>query len=374
MTRKAKDFTKAIQSITAFLLSHDWVITKSKSGLQYFEAPDSLGISGGYSIALPIDPKRKGIDSIIVFAIDSLSDIYQQQLNHLYEDVAATNDLETSTTLSVRFIDEKTSLGVIPLKSLGAFISGAEKSIFEAVKFKIGDESKAAAEKAQRFLEDCSFLQTKPGSFIASIEVPPLLLRQGQLIPGAPEELTSSQICTSLFSAIEFIIENVLKDSSSLDTDNTLAEALALFNPELLEALFKLLIGPEMSTAEFSMNTGGQRRQTSTGLITPTSTGRFREFVKLIKDHHLRLGVIDVRGPIVELRSRDPQGNRNHIGIHTNFQGINTFVTATLNNEQYDQAMAAHRAKGPVRLRGKSIQLKTQLRVTEIEIFEATLG
>ena len=76
----------------------------------------------------------------------------------------------------------------------------------------------------------------------------------------------------------------------------------------------------------------------------------------------------------MELRSRDPHGNRNHIGIATTLQGDRTFVTATLNNEQYDVAVVAHRAKGVVRLKGKGMQLKTQLRVTEIEIFETVLG
>lgn len=374
MTRQAKDYTKVIENITAFLLNNGWYSSKTKSGLQYFEAPESLGVSGSYTIALPIDPKRNGIDNVIVFAINSLSDIYQKSLNDLYEDVAATNDLRTPTTLSVRFVDEKTSSGVIPLKSLSAFVSGAEKSLFEAVKFKIGNESKSTVEKAQRFLEECSFLQTRPGSFIASIEVPPVMLRQAQLIPEAPTALSSSQVCTALFSAIEFITENVLKENVALENEDSLAQALELFNPELLEALFKLLIGPEMSTAEFSMYTGGQRRDTSTGIITPSSTGNFRDFVKFIKAHHLRLDMIDVHGPIFELRSRDPHGNRNHIGIHTHFQGASTFVTATLNNEQYDRALAAHRAKGPVRLRGKGLQLKTQLRVTEIELFEASLG
>lgn len=374
MTRQAKDFTKAIGNITRFLIKNDWTPSNSKSGLQYFEAPQSLGITGGFSIALPVDPKRRGIDSVVVYAIETLSDIYHRSLNDLYEDVAATNDLETPTTLCVRFVDDKTASGVIPLKSLGAFIGGAEKSLFEAVKFKMGDESKATTEKAERFLEDCRFLQTKPGSFIASIEVPPVMLRQAQLFPEAPTALSSSQICTALFSAIEFITENVLKGKSELEDNESITQALELFNPELLEALFKLLIGPEMSTAEFSMYTGGQRRDLSTGIITPTSTGRFREFVKFIKDHHLRLDLIDVHGPIVELRSRDPQGNRNHIGIHTIFGGINTFVTATLNNEQYDRAMAAHRIKGAVRVRGRALQLKTQLRVTEIEIFELALG
>lgn len=370
MKRQAKDFTSVVSNLTDFLVAQGWVQGQQKAGLQYFNAPESIGVTGGFSVALPTDARRPGIDKLIISALDTLGDIYDSNLNPLYDDVASTNDLTLPTTFSVRFLDEKTSMGALPLPSMGAFVQGMEKSLYEAAKFKIGDASKTTLEVAQRFVRDCSFLQTERGSFIAHLEVPPLMLRQAQLFPDAPPSVASSQVCSSLFSAVEFLNERILQSTVDYEEDELVAHALGLFNPELLDALSKVLVGPEVAEAQFAMQTGSQRRETSTGLITAENASRLREYVKFIRDHLHGIDLIDVRGSIVELRSRDPHGNRNHIGIATIFQGDKTFISATLNNEQYDIAVVAHRAKGWVRLRGKGMQLKTQLRVTEIEIFE----
>lgn len=370
MTRQKKDFTSVVSNLTDFLTTQGWVAGREKAGLRYFDAPESIGVTGRFSIALPTDPLRPGIDKLILSALDTLGDIYESNFNSLYDDVASTNDLTLPTTFSVRFVDEKTSMGALPLPSMGAFVQGMEKSLYEAAKFKIGDESKATLEVAQRFVRDCSFLQTERGSFVARLEVPPLMLRQAQLFPDAPAAVASSQVCSSLFSAIEFLNDRILQSTVDYEEDELVAHALGLFNPELLDALSKVLVGPEVAEAQFAMQTGTQRRETSTGLISSEKAGRLREYVKFIREHLHGIDLIDVRGSIVELRSRDPHGNRNHIGIATTFQGDKTFVSATLNNEQYDIAVVAHRAKGAVRLRGRGMQLKTQLRVTEIEVFE----
>lgn len=374
MSREAKDFTTVVGNLAEFLTSQGWMPGREKAGLRYYDAPESVGVTGSFSIALPIDPRRPGIDNLILSALNTLGDIYDKNLSSLYEEVAATNDLASSTTLSVRFLDEKTSGGIIPLPSISAFVQGFEKSLYEAIKFKLGDGSKATVEKAQRFIKECSFLQTAPGSFIARVEVPTVMFRQAQLLPDAPPPLASSQVCASMFSAIEFLNSRILQSNEDYEADDLVAHALELFNPELLDALYKVLIGSEVAETEFGMQTGDQRRTTTTGIVTFENTSRLREYVRFIREHLHGVDVIDVRGSIVELRSRDPQGNRNHIGIATTFNGDRTFVTATLNNEQYDIAMTAHRAKGAVRLRGRGMQLKTQLRVTDIEVFETVLG
>ena len=75
-------------------------------------------------------------------------------------------------------------------------------------------------------------------------------------------------------------------------------------------------------------------------------------------------------GTIVELRSRDPEGDRNHIRVVADFYGDRTFITATLTNVQYQRAVDAHRNKRDVRLVGKGIRLKTQVRIAELQSFD----
>lgn len=371
MRKPPKDFSLVVRNLADFLESHGWVATREKAGLRYFDAPPSVGVTGRFSVALPLDPRRAGIDNLILSALNTLSGIYDQSLIGLYEEVAGANDLNSPTTLSVRFVDDKTAGGTMPLPSMAAFIQNIEKTLYEVVKFKIGDSSKSTVERAARFVKDCAFLQTAPGSFVASVQVPPVMLRQAQLFADAPPAIASSQVCASLFSAIEFLNVRILQSNADYESDELVAHALELFNPELLDSLAKVLVATEVDVAEFAMQTGDQRRETTTGYMSAENTGRLKDYVKFIREHLHGIDSVDVQGPIVELRSRDPHGNRNHIGIATTFQGDRTFVTATLNNEQYDVAMNVHRNKGEVRLSGRGMQLKTQLRVTEIGSFGA---
>jgi hypothetical protein len=96
---------------------------------------------------------------------------------------------------------------------------------------------------------------------------------------------------------------------------------------------------------------------------------RLKEFLDYIRDQLRGENDLDVSGTIVELRSRDPEGNRNYIRVVTVFHGDRTFISAALSNEQYQRAVDAHRNKRQVRLRGNGTRLKTQIRLLEVTDF-----
>ena len=78
----------------------------------------------------------------------------------------------------------------------------------------------------------------------------------------------STEVCSSLFSAIQFLNERILGDDGSFETPETLGSAISLFDVEMLESLTRVLVGPEMETIEFSLEVGTQVRTSSTGLLS----------------------------------------------------------------------------------------------------------
>ena len=163
--------------------------------------------------------------------------------------------------------------------------------------------------------------------------------------------------------------ERIADDDIDFESPEVLADAIALFEVELLESLTKIVIAPEIETIDFSMEVGTQVRTTSTGVLTEEKTDRLKNFLAFVRDQLRGENDLDISGSIIELRSRDPEGNKNHILVVTQFRGDRTFVSATLTNEQYQLAHDAHIKKRQVRLKGAGIRFKTQIRVVELTEF-----
>jgi hypothetical protein len=242
-----------------------------------------------------------------------------------------------------------------------------EAGLYRSAKFKLGEETKETKLIAQRFAKECLFLQTEQGSFVAKVEIPHSVLKQGDLFGAAP--IVSTEVCSSFFSALQFLNENILDSDNAFDEERTLDDSLALFDVELLESLTKVLVEPDMNAIEFSLQVGTQVRTSSTGPLSEERKARLKDFLNFVREQLRGENDLDVSGQIVELRSRDPEGNKNYIRVVSDYHGDRTFISATLTNDQYQLALNAHRDKRRVRLRGNGTRLKTQIRLTEITEF-----
>ena len=369
MKRQATDSVALEERLRSFMLDAGWIQTRSNRGLSFFSPPESLGIRGKYTIALPDDPAKSSVSGLIHDAADALVQVYGYgQLGDLLNRAASLSDLDQSTRIISRFLDDSTKAGAIPLTAISAYISGMETTLYRSAKFRLGAESKAVDLTARQFAKDCLFLQTSVGSFIAKIEIPATVLRQPDLL--GTLSLDSTEVTSSLFSAISFLNDQILGTDIAFDDPDTLSNAITLFDVELLTAIAGVLLEPDLDSIDFSFEFGNRVRTTSTGWLSTGKRDRLKDFVVFVTDQLRGEDNIDIVGTIVELRSRDPAGDRNHIRVVANFHGDRTFLTATLTNVQYQVAVDAHRNKRDVRLVGKGIRLKTQVRIEELQSFE----
>jgi hypothetical protein len=364
-----KNLAPTIERLQSFLLESSWSLGRETAALKFFVPPENLGIRGKYRIALPLDSSRSGSDELVLRAIDSLRDIYGVHFDELYELLTRASFESVPSILSAKFVDTSTASGSIPVHTIASFLEGIERGLHHEVMFKLGTDASTARLSAQAFTRECRFLQTSKGSFVVRVEVPPSVVRQPDLF--GKDAMDSSQVCSSFFSVIQFVDDEVLKGSRAFESEALLDQAVSLFTPELLESISHAVIKAEVETIDFSMQIGASVRTSSTGLITEQNLDRLNAYVEFIRAHFYGEKDFEVRGSIVELRSRDPQGNRNFIRVLAEFQGDRTFVSATLDNEQYQRALDAHRNKRTVVIRANGIRLKTHIRVTELLAFEA---
>ncbi|KAA0179418.1 hypothetical protein FX016_20400 [Cupriavidus gilardii] len=370
MSRKTQDQSILSEKLRTFLTSAGWTPGRQARGLSFFYPPPELGVQGSYSVALPDDPSRPGVGTLLHSAADSLIELYgYSQLGELLDSAAVVSTDTRPARIVSRFVDAATRSGAMPLHALGEFLSQLEKGLYSSAKFKLGGNDNSVRAIASRFARECLFLQTQVGSFIASVEVPKTTLRQSDLF--GHEAIESSQVCSSFFSAVDFLNARVLNATQPFDTQESLADAVALFDVELLEVLSKMIVGPGMDSIDFTLEIGNAIRTSKTGWITEEKTTRLTDYVAFIKQHFRGENDLMITGTIVELRSRDPESNKNFIRLVGDFRGDRTFVSALLSNEQYQRAVDAHRTKRPILIRGNGTRLRTQIRISEITEFVA---
>lgn len=369
MKRQATDSVALEERLRSFMISAGWAQTRSDRGLSFFSPPESLGIRGKYTIALPDDPAKSSVSGLIHDAADALVQVYGYgQLGDLLNRAASLSDLDQPTRIISRFLDDSTKGGAIPLTAISAYVTNMATTLYRSAKFRLGSESMTGDLTAKQFANDCLFLQTSVGSFVAKIEIPATVLRQSDLL-GIPS-LDSTEVTSSLFAAIGFLNDQILGTDVAFDDSDTLSNAITLFDVELLTAIADVLLEPAVDSIDFTFEFGNRIRTTSTGWMSVAKRDRLKEFVVFVTDQLRGEDNIDVVGSIIELRSRDPAGDRNHIRVAASFHGDRTFITATLTNVQYQVAVDAHRNKRNVRLVGKGIRLKTHIRIAELQSFE----
>lgn len=369
MKRVKQNYDVEISEIRQFLVDAGWSVRNQSSKLTFYSPPPSLRIKGEYSIALPNAEAGLGVDAFMVQAIDALEDLYGFRFQKLKEKLASKPEADGPAQFNVRFVDKMTSDGGMPLPSIKTFIEQMQKGLYEAVKFKLDGSSHGPSNLvAANFTNECRFLQTQKGSFVARIEVPFGWLSQGDLFQPVP--VSTHEVCSAVHSAIQFITDKILKSDEPFDSDIAISEAVTLFDPELLETLSKMLVSTDMDCIEVAMEIGSQRRFSATGIINDDRRNRLFNYVDFIKRHFYGDDAIDVAGLIIELRSRDPASDANHVRVVADYFGDKTYVSATLSNEQYAIAVEAHRNKWNVRVRGSGIRLKTQIKITKVDGFE----
>ncbi|NHZ36835.1 hypothetical protein [Massilia rubra] len=369
MTNDDQDVLSLTLGLKSFLDEAGWQEIRRVRNAVLYAAPASLGIEGNYTVALPQDTSAPGAARLLHGCANALVDVYGYgSVGDLLNRAAAVTDQTVPTRIVTRFIDDATRYGAIPLAELVAFVTNMQDGLYRCARFKMGADTKESNTTAQHFVRQCRFLQTAEGSFVAKVEVPITVLKKAD--SSGRQALTSTEICSSFFSAIHFINRNILEYEDAFDAPDTLSSAIALFDVELLESITRLVVGPQMESIEFFMEMGTELLNSSTGFLSPVKRKRAHEFLQFITKQLLCENNLEFIGKIVALRSLHPRGNKNTIRVVARSGRDKVTVLATLSNEQYQRAVLAYGKERDVCLRGHGSRLKTQIRLTEVTGFE----
>lgn len=366
MTSRNRISASTFSSIETFLRNANWSEAKTSTSARFFSPPPELGLDEKFLIAIPFGESISASSNYHYETVRFLQDIYGKSLSELLREVEVP-DANSPWVLKTRLHAPSIGPGTIPLTKLEAYLSQVTKSFFEVARFKLGGEGKMQNVQALNFVDKCQFLPTEAGSFITSIEVPYEEIRTADLITPA---LTSQELVSNWFSAMDFMNTAVLRGTEEYFlSDSAVVDAIQLLNIPLAESLRKLISGSALSQFDFELKTQSGRRSSSTGEIDSDACQRLDNFVKFFRESLTNESNLNVVGKIIELRSRDPAGNKNHVAIRAEIFDDPVIISMTLDNANYQIAIQAHRESKSVRVVGDAVRLKTQTRITRIDNF-----
>jgi len=225
-------------------------------------------------------------------------------------------------------------------------------------------------DEATHFLQTCRFLQTSQGSFTTSVQLPTqLTIRPQTLLNDAIVSLAVSERLTNILS---FIALDVLARPPVLFTESNLLRHLDVVNLKVFEDVKELFAEAGEASLDFSFVSIDNTRDISPGKMTLAKTELLSDYLAFVRQWISGEIEISVQGKIVELRSRNPQGNRNYVVVQAEYERRSTFVAVVLSNELYSSAVQAHRANKFVRVDGRARRMKTQMKISELKSFVVT--
>lgn len=352
-----------LQNLRDFLLSRDWRL-ESGDRFDRYIPPSGLGLDSEFFLTVPRTTEAPDVQKLLSRIADTVADLYSVSEDQIRPVLA-----DADTVLAIRLEDEQTASGSIPFTRFEGMMEKLGKVLLDAAAFVVNDDPviDKIPPEAQVYLGLCNFLQTEAGSFVAKVQLPSHQVLRGRSL--FEDQLPAAAVTERLESVLSFVLGPVFHGSSEIFSEKHLRENMELVNVDLLGDIKDFLVRASSKAVSFSFLSTKKTTFVSSGVLTSGKTDNLSNYISFVRSSVADNFVVNVEGRIVELRSRNPQSNRNYIVVQGIVDGQINFVAVTLNNDLYAVAIQAHRSNRRVKLRGLARRMKTQIKITDLEFF-----
>lgn len=356
-----------LKLVDDFLHVHSWELVSDDRRFRHYSPPPNLGVDKEYSLTLPSNEEAPGAGTLLSRAADTLA-----RLHDLSADQVRIVLSVPATIVSVQIEGEATSSGSIPLPRFEGLVDKIRRALVDTASFVLTDAPllDEMPDAAQSYVAQCHFLQTEVGSFIAKVQLP---AAQTLADPSFFKQtaVTSDDVNTTFADVVDFSVNQLLVGNAEpLMSAEGLETYSNVLNVNVLADLASLFKDSVDDSVTFSFLSAERHRSFRSGEITPAKLERLDNFVSYARKIYSIEFPIDITGKIVELRSRNPKGNRNHVllqGIHENKA---VYVGFSLPRNDYWFATQAHAEGKSIRVAGFARHMKTQLTIAQLELFQ----
>ena len=360
-------------ALRRFLIARGWTARATSADFLRYAPPSDLAVPD-YEVVLPVDDQRRGAERLVDTLIDSIASLYEMSAAGLTELLKSQ-----ATLLAIQLVAEETSDGSMPFPRFEGMVERLKALLLSTAGYVSKEDPILTVnpEEAKHYLSRCAFLQSGVGSYITNVRLPSgerLIPLQPSLTPARSDahddDKTFDDVNDTLQVLVDWSVRTVLQrpfgfeysDLPMPDSDYLSVDAI-----EQLGGLFAVAKGSELN---FTFSNVASTSRIPSGELNATRIGRLADYARRLRESMEDLEEIEVEGLIIELRSRDPMQNRNHVLIRTSIGGREALLAVRLPRRDYPIAAEAHVRRSPVRVGGLARKMKTQYKITRLMYFD----
>lgn len=361
----ASESVVVLEHLRRFLEARGWLPSPRSDQFDRYTPPPDLGLSEGYGLVVPRFADADDDAQFFMRIAGNIGKIYDLSVDQLQPVLIAAD-----TVLALRMFDEDLNSRSVPFPRFEGMLEKLKKIILDTAAFVVDEEpivEKLPAE-AVNYLNSCRFLHTTTGSFVANVQLPTRQIIRPQTLLD-PQPLHADIVTNRLGEILTYITGPVMRQEQNVFSDEHLQSHLDVANVSVIEDVNELLARAGYEPLEFSFIGLEATDRVSTGELDAENIDALQQYVKFVRSRVAEDLPINAAGKIVELRSRNPKGNRNYVMIAAIVDNAATYVALTLKNDMYTLAANAHTANKTVRVRGRARRMKTQIKITRLDSF-----
>lgn len=361
---------EALDRVRTFLTSRGWTVAREGERFDDYRPPTELAVPHDFLVTVPRVPDAPDLSRYLTRLAEMLANVYlltAEQLEPLFA--------HASTVLSMSIDRDLRGTNSVSFAKFETLMDRLRRMLLHTAAF-VAEEDPLIdliPPEAHTYLENCRFLHTTRGSFVANVELP-----AGDIAPDRPlldtAPLRAAVVNEKVADVLNYVVGPVLRGDINVFSDDHVANNLDLINVNVLEDVRSLFSEVSESPLLFSFIGLEATRRVVAPPLTRETAYTFSEYLKFVKKRVSDTFPINVEGRVVGLRSRNPQRNRNYVLVLGVLDGHPTFISVTLRNELYQAAIQAHRSNRTVYIRGRARRMKTQVKVTQLESFTVASG
>lgn len=351
--------------IISFLINRSWEKSGSTDSFISLKPPLSFNLDNNFRLHIPLQINKSDSEVFIANILEIIADFYDLTTDDLNVVIKDEN-----TVMKVRVYDEQTEEGRIPLTRFEELVEKIKNILSDTASFVIDKNvtSTRVPEEVYRYLNLCNFMQTEKGSFVAKIQLPSKeLIKEKELFDR--QEIFSEEINRKLSEVLSFVNQNIFEGEPQI-SEEYLIENESMLNIKLLKDIESFFEKAKLKNIDFSFHNIEDSAIISNYNITPLKLHKLNQFVEQIESHSFEVGEFSLKGHIIALKSKNPDGLKNSVtfaGIYDNLQMV---ATANLDSDHYKDAIEAHKLKQNIIITGLAKRTKSRARFIEITNFE----
>ncbi|WP_324674346.1 hypothetical protein [Hymenobacter sp. GOD-10R] len=351
--------------VSNFLSLRGWKIEESNNNFIKYISPFLAIDQTVFKVTIPSNIRTDKDRVFLNRAIQTIAQLYNLTLEEMVYSIVSREPV-----FATRIIDRDTEKGSIPLLKFEHCLSSLRKILVYNAGFAVTKEPLPMKEiplEAEHYINNCDFLQTERGSFIAKVQLPD---NSKELNRNLFDEyvLTSKIVNEKLVDVFQFCLNSLFNGSESIMNKEYVVNNIVLTNISLFREISSLLKRTEVNEMEFSFTGDTFADKISSGQITEEKTKRFDNYIDFAEELFSKDIEVETTGKIYQLRSLDTKGNSNLVVIKR-IQKNTKPIHVLLNSIQYKEAINAHERGANVYISGTAAITSNYLRMIRIKEF-----